>query len=251
MAQIFPDPVRIALWSGPRNLSTAMMRSFGARSDTICADEPFYAAYLAISGANHPMRSEILAHHENDPEKIAHAMAHAPAAAPIFYQKHMCHHMLPGIDRDWMAKMRNAFLIRHPAKVLASYAKKIENVSLEAIGFPQQAALFDYVTGALGQPPIVIDSDDILRNPAGMLAALCDALGIDYTDAMLRWQAGYHAEDGIWARHWYNAVIGSTGFAAPPKAQTAGPALLPDNYAHIAAEALPIYHKLSQYALKG
>lgn len=249
MAQTFPDPVRIALWSGPRNLSTAMMRSFGARSDTVCADEPFYAPFLAITGLDHPMRSEILSHHENDADKVAHSMAYAPAAAPIFYQKHMCHHMVPDIDRSWMAQMRNAFLIRHPAKVLASYANKMESVSLEAIGFVQQSELFDRVTQDLGQPPIVIDSDDVLRDPQNVLAALCNALGIDYTDDMLSWNAGYHAQDGIWASHWYNAVINSTGFAAPAKQDSALPTL-PDDYAHIAQQAQPFYERLAQFALK-
>lgn len=249
MTAAFANPVRIALWSGPRNLSTAMMRSFGARSDTMCADEPFYAPYLAITGLDHPMRDEILAAHESDPDKVAQAVAHAPAAAPVYYQKHMCHHMLPAIDRGWMARMRNAFLIRSPAKVLASYANKMETVSLEAIGFPQQAALFDHVTQDLGQPPIVIDSDDVLRDPPGILAALCAALGVAYSGEMLSWEKGYHPQDGVWARHWYNAVIDSTGFAAPAKKDSSLP-ILPGDYAQIAQQAQPYYERLAQFALK-
>jgi hypothetical protein len=250
MAQDYANPVRIALWSGPRNLSTAMMRSFGARRDTICADEPFYAPYLAITGLNHPMRDAILQAHENDPKKVAHSMAYTPAPAPIFYQKHMCHHMVPEIDRDWMGQMRNAFLIRHPAKVLASYANKMEDVSLEAIGFVQQAQLFDHVTNNLGQPAIVVDSDDILRDPPAMLAALCDALGIEYTNEMLSWQEGYQPQDGIWASHWYNAVIASTGFASPKKGADLTPPDLPKDYANIAEQALPLYNHMRQFAMK-
>lgn len=235
--------VRIAMWSGPRNLSTAMMRSFGARSDATCVDEPFYAAYLKLTGLEHPMRAEILAAHETDAEAVARMLSHGPLAAPVFYQKHMTHHMVAGIPRAWMAQVRNAFLIRHPARVLASYARKMESVSLEAIGFAQQAELFDYATGELGQTPVVIDGDDILRDPRASLGALCARLGIAFEEAMLSWPAGPRPEDGVWAPHWYDAVWRSTGFGEPP-----GPLPeTPDAFAPILAAALPIYEKLAAF----
>jgi hypothetical protein len=210
------DTLRIAMWSGPRNLSTAMMRSFGNRADCGVADEPFYAAYLAISGLQHPMRDEVLSRHEQDWRVVAETMTGpAPNGAPLFYQKHMTHHMLPEIGRDWMRACRHAFLIRHPARVLASYAGKRESVDLRDIGFFEQWELFDRAAEIAGEPPPVIDADAVLTDPRRMLTALCAALEIDFEERMLRWPAGQRQSDGIWAAHWYDAVNRSTGFGEP------------------------------------
>ncbi|MEO1044037.1 MAG: HAD family hydrolase [Pseudomonadota bacterium] len=246
MTRIYEKPLRIALWSGPRNLSTAMMRSFAARDDTICVDEPFYAPYLALTGLDHPMRDAILREHESDPGKVIHRLAHAPATRPIFYQKQMTHHMVDDIDRGWMGEVHHAFLIRHPARVMASYARKMETASLEAIGFPQQYELFHHVTGELGQPAIVIDSDDILHNPASMLQKLCTALEIDYQPTMLNWSSGVQPEDGIWASHWYDSIIQTTGFGAPPGDLPQ----LEGDYATIAEAALASYAPLWEQRLR-
>lgn len=210
-------PVRIAMWSGPRNLSTTMMRSFGARPDTACVDEPFYAAFLTSTGTTHPMQADILVAQPHDGAKVARQLTEAPVPGgkPVFYQKHMTHHMAPAIPRGWMGQVTNAFLIRDPVRVLASYARKMEEVSLEAIGVPQQAELFDRICQLKGEAPPVVDSDDILADPPGMLRALCAALGISYTDEMLSWEAGPKPEDGVWAPHWYDAVWQSTGFGTP------------------------------------
>ncbi|MEM1133778.1 MAG: HAD family hydrolase [Pseudomonadota bacterium] len=246
MAQLCENPRRIALWSGPRNLSTAMMRSFATRNDTICIDEPFYAPYLALTGLNHPMRNEILATHEADPTKVIDQLAYQPAARPIFYQKQMTHHMVDSISRDWMGEVRHAFLIRHPARVMASYAGKMETASLDAIGFPQQHSLFQLVTEKLGQPAIIIDSDDILRDPASMLPKLCAALEIAYQPAMLHWTKGIQPEDGIWALHWYDAIIETTGFGSAP-------GKLPElsgDYAAIAEAAMEYYTPLWEQRLR-
>lgn len=235
--------VRIAMWSGPRNLSTAMMRSFGARSDTRCIDEPFYAAYLSLTGLDHPMRAEILAAQPTDPCAIARHLTGGFMPAAVFYQKHMTHHMVAGIPRAWMASVRNAFLIRHPARVLASYARKMEEVSLEAIGFPQQAELFDFVVGELGQAPIVVDSDDIIADAPRVLAGLCSHLGIPYDVAMLSWAPGPRPEDGAWAPYWYDAVWRSTGFGEAP-----GPLPVPPSaFTPIFEAALPLYERLAAY----
>ncbi|MAT35254.1 MAG: sulfotransferase family protein [Ponticaulis sp.] len=233
--------MRIAMWSGPRNLSTATMRSFGARSDTVCIDEPFYAAYLSMTELEHPMREETLASQPHDPEAVIQAIAYEPVSAPILYQKHMTHHMLAGIPRDWMSAVRNAFLIRHPARVLASYARKSEDVKLSDIGFEQQADLFDHVLHLTGAAPTVVDSDDILKDPAGTLEKLCRRLEIPYSDEMLHWKAGPKPEDGAWAPHWYDSVNASTGFGDPP-----GPIPeLPDELQPILEAALPIYETLA------
>ncbi len=167
------------MWSGPRNLSTAMMYSFAARGDCGIWDEPFYAAYLKATGIDHPMRAEILAAHETDASVIAdRCSGEAPLGEPIFYQKHMTLHMIPSFDRGFMRDCENVFLIRHPTRVVASYAKKREGPSLADIGFVQQAKLFDEVAQWLGRPPLVVDSADVRQDPKGMLTALCAALGL-------------------------------------------------------------------------
>ncbi|MBN2907324.1 MAG: HAD family hydrolase [Rhodobacteraceae bacterium] len=238
--------MRIATWSGPRNLSTAMMYAFAARGDCAVWDEPFYAAYLARTGLNHPMRDEIIAAGEVDAAKVAARLTGpVPGGKPHFYQKHMCQHMLPGMPRGWMREVTNVFLIRHPARVLASFAAKYENPTLADIGFVQQAELFDDVAQATGEAPIVIDSGDIRASPEGMMQKLCAALGICFAPRMLRWPAGGHAQDGVWAPVWYGAVHRSTGFAGP---EGALPDLSPD-YARLADQALTHYQRLATYRL--
>ena len=207
--------MNIACWSGPRNLSTALMYSFGARSDCAVVDEPFYAAFLQQTGLDHPMREQVLAEGEADLAKVAATCCQPPAAGqPFFYQKHMTHHMLADFELDWLKQLRNVFLIRHPARVLASYAKKRENPTLEDIGFAQRTRIFDYVQ-AMGLPAVVVNSFDIRQAPEATLIALCEAIGMPFSDQMLRWPAGGHPDDGVWAAHWYDAVHKSTGFAGP------------------------------------
>lgn len=205
--------MNIAMWSGPRNLSTAMMYAFAQRGDCAVWDEPFYAAYLALTGLEHPMRAEILAAGDTDPQAVI-ARCVAPAERPVFYQKHMTHHMLDEIDETWMRQVTNVFLIRHPARVVASYQAKRENPSLDDLGFRRQYELFEFAR-ALGQTPIVIDSADIRANPKQSLAKLCEALGLAFDEAMLSWPQGGHPADGAWAPHWYGAIHRSTGFAGP------------------------------------
>jgi hypothetical protein len=237
--------LRIAMWSGPRNLSTTMMRSFGARADTAVVDEPFYAAYLKITGLNHPMTDEILRVHEADPVKVGVQLTGpVPDGKPVFYQKHMVHHMVPEIPMDWARGIeRHVLLVRHPARVIASYAVKMETLSLEAIGVPQSAALHDWLTDQLGAPPPVVDADRVLADPEGVLKRLCEAIGLAFDPAMLSWPSGPRAEDGAWARHWYDAVWKSTGFGAAPGA-------LPVHSGEAAAiekEALAVYERLLQF----
>lgn len=238
--------MKIAMWSGPRNLSTALMYSFAARGDCAVVDEPFYAAYLAQTGIIHPMNVEILASQPSDPAQVATLITGPnPTLQPVFYQKHMTHHMLPGMDLDWMAQCENVFLIRHPARVIASYARKREGPTLTDIGFSQQAALFDRESNRLGRAPIVIDSFDIRANPAAMLGKLCAALNIPYTDKMLHWPAGGHADDGVWASHWYGAVHRSTGFE-----DAEGPLpVLPSDYDDLLSAALPLYDAIKAFKL--
>jgi hypothetical protein len=234
------------MWSGPRNLSTAMMYAFASRGDCAVWDEPFYAAYLSATGIDHPMKEQVIAAGETDPRKASDACAAAPATGEkLFYQKHMTMHMVPEFPLDFMAECTNVFLIRHPARVVASYAKKREGPTLTDIGFVQQAALFEREADRLGRAPLVIDSADIRANPRESLGKLCTALGIPFTDRMLTWPAGPKPYDGAWAPHWYNAVHRSTGFE---EAEGALPALPPD-YQHLADLALPYYNQLRPHAL--
>lgn len=239
--------VRIAMWSGPRNISSALMRSFEARGDTRVIDEPFYAAYLAETGLAHPLRDEVLASQPNDWRDVMNELATPlPAGIAIQYEKHMTHHMLPSIGRTWLAACRNAFLIRDPAAVLTSYARKRSAPALADIGVVQQRELFERVADALGHAPPVIDAADVLAAPGPVLARLCAALGIAYTDAMLRWPPGRRASDGVWAPAWYDAVERSTGFSAP-----AAPAdhALSDDLRRIADAARPHYDALAQHRI--
>jgi len=224
--------MRIAMWSGPRNLSTALMYSFGARRDFNVMDEPFYAAYLAATDIDHPMRDEILRAHETDPEKVA--LACSVPGPPHLYMKHMPHQMLPGFPMEWAEHCTHVHLIRHPARVIASYAAKRETVALDDIGYRQQAELFDRIGG------IVVDSTDIRSDPERALRLLCDTIGLPFDPAMLHWPAGPRAEDGIWAAHWYGAVHQSTGFAG---AEGDLP-ILDARQTELCDRAMPYYEKL-------
>ena len=241
------DSIRIAMWSGPRNISTAMMRSFENRDDTAVVDEPFYAAYLAATGLDHPMRDEVLQSQPKDWRRVVDdLLGPVPEGRSVFYQKHMTHHMLPEFGRDWIAHCRNAFLIRVPEDVLASYTEKRVEVTLDDIGFVQQAELFDREADRLGQAPPVIASADVLANPQAALSALCTALEIPFSDKMLHWPPGRRASDGVWAPAWYDAVERSTGFAAPREA--AKPALA-DSLKPIADAARPHYERLALHKI--
>lgn len=237
--------MRIAMWSGPRNLSTAMMYSFGARPDFAVVDEPFYAAYLAQTGLDHPMGDAIIASQPTDPAQVVdRLLGPIPDGKPHFYQKHMSQHMIPGIPRDWITDVVNVFLIRHPSRVAASFSAKYENPTLPEIGFTQQVDLYDQLNAA-GARPVVIDSHDIREDPETMLRRLCDVIGLEWDPAMLSWPAGGHKSDGVWAAHWYGSVHASTGFAGPE-----GP--LPDldgPRADLARAAMPSYEVLRALAI--
>ena len=242
-------PTRIAMWSGPRNISTAMLRAFGNRADALVSDEPFYAAYLAATGLLHPMRAEVLASQPHDWRVVAQSLCGpVPGARKIWYQKHMAHHMLPAFGMDWAQGLHNAFLIRAPEAVLASYVAKREEVTLDDIGLPQQVAWFERVADGLGHAPPVLDSRDILAQPAGMLAALCAACSIGFDPAMLHWPAGRRETDGVWAPAWYDKVEQSTGFG--PSRTEAGFDALDDRLKPIAEAARPLYERLHKARLR-
>lgn len=231
--------MKIAAWSGPRNLSTAMMYAFASRPDCAAWDEPFYAPYLARA-STHPMQADILRAHDTDPASVAKTITGPiPDAKPHWYMKHMPHHMIEGFDMTWAQACTNIHLIRHPARVIASYAAKRDTITLEDIGFAQQAVVHD----RLGGP--VLDTTDLRANPTRSLQKLCAAIGLPWDPAMLSWPKGPKPCDGAWAAHWYNAVHQSTGFAAAegPLPET------PPQHASLLAEALPFYQAMKSRAL--
>lgn len=237
---------RIAMWSGPRNLSTAMMRAFGARGDCAVSDEPFYAAYLAATGLDHPMRVQVLTAQPVNAAEVAEDMlGPVPEGKPVWYQKHMAHHMLPGFGREWMDGVTNVFLLRSPERVLASYAKKRETVTLADIGFVEQAGLFERVADRLGKAPPVIEAEAVRRDPQSQLMALCAAIDLPFTEAMLAWEPGQHVSDGVWAPHWYGAIFQTTGFEPPDETEPVLPAALQA----IADAARPVYEQMRRYRL--
>jgi hypothetical protein len=239
--------IRIAMWSGPRNISTAMMRAWENRPDTKVSDEPFYAAYLALSGVEHPMQEAVLASQPQDWRTVAsHITGPAPDGDDIWFQKHMTHHMVSQIGRDWFGEVRHAFLIRDPEQVVASYAAKRETVTPLDLGYDLQAELFDEVVTRTGRTPPVLESSDVLKNPRGALIALCDALDVPFDAAMLSWPAGPRDSDGVWARHWYASVEASTGFRPWQE-----PLIALDSEQDTVAQACQsAYRRLSRFALE-
>jgi hypothetical protein len=233
------------MWSGPRTLSTALMRSFGNRADTVVADEPLYGYYLNATGISHPGRDEIIRSMPADwPEVIEQLVTgELPPGKTVFYQKHMTHHLLADVDRRALGGLRHAFLIREPRRLLASYAKVRDTPTLADLGLEQQVEIFRRFGGP------VIDAAELAARPRPALEALCDALAIPFDPAMLAWPAGPRATDGVWARYWYAGVWASTGFTAPAAGGTDGRPELPPELEPLAARCQPFYAELAEHRL--
>ena len=234
------DGVRLAMWSGPRNISTALMRSWENRPDTRVVDEPLYAHYLSTTGLNHPGRDEVIAAGETSWQVVVDELT-APVTG-VYYQKHMTHHLVPQLPRDWITSLTNVLLIRDPAEVVASYVRSRADVLAEDIGLVQQAELYDQ----LGADVPVIDAADFLRNPSRYLHWLCDYIDVEFTDRMLHWPAGPRDSDGVWAPYWYSAVLASTGFEPyrPRQVELAGAARA------AAQRSRPHYERLHEARLR-
>lgn len=240
-------PLRIAMWSGPRNISTAMMRSWENRGDCAVSDEPLYAAYLATTGLDHPGRDEVIAAGETDWRRVVDGLlGPPPGGAALWYQKHMSHHLLPEMEVDWVLRLRNVLLIRDPAEVVSSYIKSRATVTPEDIGLPQQGRLFDLLRERQGETPPVIDAGDFLRAPEAHLRALCARLGIAFTPRMLSWPPGPRDSDGVWAPYWYDAVRQSTGFEPWRARETA----LTGDAAAVAEACRPVYERLHAFRIR-
>lgn len=223
------EVLRIAAWSGPRNISTAMMRAWENRSDTCVIDEPFYASYLARTGLAHPGREKVMASQPQDWRKVADSLlGELPEAVPVYYQKHMAHHVFADMHGPWLDELTHIFLIREPASMIMSLDKVTPDPQIEDTGLPQQLSIFERTCERLGQPPPVLCSSDVLKAPAVLLGRLCALLGVEFLPEMLKWPAGPRASDGVWAPHWYSRVWESTGFEStgepvvilPPRLQT-------------------------------
>jgi Sulfotransferase domain len=234
------DAVRVAMWSGPRNISTAMMRAFENRPDTVVVDEPLYAAYLARTGIDHPAREQVLASQPTDPEAAVAALENPlPPGCHVHYAKHMAHHLAPDVDLLWTLRFRNVLLIRNPEEVVASYVRARESCEPEDIGLPQQRWLLEFWDQRGLEVPI-LDARDFLRSPEAYLRWLCDRLGISFTTRMLSWPPGPRESDGVWAPHWYGAVWASTEFEPWRPREVK----LSDHDAAVAEACRPIYEAL-------
>ena len=241
------DPIRLAMWSGPRNISTAMMRAWGNRPDTLVIDEPFYAVYLKATGKKHPGADKVIATGETDWRKVVTRLTSPlPNGKRIFFQKQMTHHLLPELDREWLGAVRNCFLIRDPREVIASYVKKREDPALEDLGFVQQGEIFDWVCARTHATPPIIDARDVLENPKRTLGLLCDAVGVEFSESMLSWPLGLRETDGIWAKYWYGEVARSTSFQPyQPKGQA-----VPERLREIYERCRECYDRLYEHRLR-
>lgn len=236
------------MWSGPRNISTAMMRAWGNRSDTLVVDEPLYAYYLEHTGKQHPVANEVIAAGETDLSKIIASLTKnpLPEGKRIFFQKQMTHHLLPEIPHEWILDLTNCFLIRDPREVILSYIKKNSDPEIEDLGFVQQNEIFNFVRARTNLIPPVVDADDVLKNPEQLLRVLCDALDVKFDKAMLSWPPGLLETDGIWAKHWYDAVARSTSFQ-PYKPREGN---VPESLRDIYAKCRDCYENLAEHRLR-
>ena len=237
-------PTRIAMWSGPRNISTAMLRAWENRVDTWVVDEPLYAHYLTRVRVTHPGVEEVMAHHETDWQAVVAALTGPiPHGRAIYYQKQMAHHWLPHLRGDWVLSLTNAFLIRHPAEMLPSLHAKMGRPSLSDTGLPPQVEIFRLVRDRTGTTPPVLDAEDVLRDPRASLSSFCEAVGVPFSERMLAWPPGRRPTDGVWAKHWYEAVERSTGFEPyRPRDREVSPELEP-----LLAKCMPYYEELRQH----
>ena len=234
------------MWSGPRNISTALMRSWESRSDTFVIDEPFYAHYLSVTNVDHPGRDEIVQSGETDQSVVSKGLiSDIDDSCSIYFQKHMTHHMIPSVGREWMKDVVNCFLIRDPKDMILSYTKVNSNLSMHLLGLEEQYELFEYVTKINGRAPPVVDSKDILLDPRETLRLLCEKIGVVFSEEMLSWSKGVRDTDGIWAKYWYDNVINSTGFKIYRQKDDD----VPSKYLGLYDECIKIYDELAKYKI--
>ena len=236
--------LRLSVWSGPRNVSTALMYSFRQRTDTVVVDEPLYGHYLSTTGAAHPGAGEVMEVMDEDGERVVREVILGPCERPIHFFKNMAHH-LPGLDPDFLGHITNVLLIRDPTEMLPSLAEQLPSPTMRDTGLREQAGILDAILSHSGDP-IVLDARELLLDPPSVLRSACSRLGIPFEEAMLSWPAGPKPEDGVWASHWYHNVHASTGFA-PYRPYTEP---FPERLKPLWQECLPIYERLQDYAIR-
>ena len=236
--------MRIACWSGPRNISTALMRSWSSRKDFFVSDEPFYAYYLKERQLKHPMYEKIIRYYPNTYDDVVTSLtSEISNDKEHWYQKHMAHHLIDLNNIDWIKKVENCILIRHPKDVINSYIKKNTLNHVDELGYPQQYKIMRYLD-SIGRKFIVIDSNILLNNPEKILSQWCSSINLEFDISMLKWQKGNHSQDGIWWKHWYDNVITTTHF----QKFSANQSQLDKKYQSIYDEALDYYNKLYYFA---
>ncbi len=237
------DCLRLSVWSGPRNVSTALMYAFRQRPDTLVVDEPLYGHYLKVTRVRHPGDDEVLAAMDTDGGRVVREVLLGPCERPIHFFKNMAHH-LAGLDRGFLGGLTNVLLTRDPAEMLPSLARQLPNPTLRDTGLLYQTEILDHVLGQ-GLEPLVLDAKQLLLDPQGVLRNACDRLGIPFHESMLRWPAGPKPEDGVWAKHWYANVHASTGFSPyTPRAKA-----FPERLRPLLEESQPLYGRLTRYAI--
>lgn len=238
------QPLRINLWSGPRNVSTALMYSFGERPDTRVVDEPLYGHYLRVSGADHPGAAEVMAAMETDGETVVRGVILGRCDRPVVLFKQMAHHLVE-LDHGFLDRTVNVLLVRDPQEMLPSLVNQIPEPTLRDTGLAAQSQLLAELR-ELGQEPPVLEAREVLLDPRGVLTELCRRLSIPFYDEMLAWPAGPRPFDGVWAPHWYHAVHRSTGFDAyRPKKDP-----FPERQLPLLAECRPHYAALAAVAIR-
>ncbi len=235
------------MWSGPRNISTAMMRSWGSRSDTFVIDEPYYAYYLSQNDLEHPGRDEVISEGELDSDKVSQGLVNdTKDSCSIYYQKHITHHLLDSIDREWMKSVINCFLIRDPKDMIISYSKVHPNLNMHLLGLEEQNEIFEYVKNITGEIPPIVDAKDVLLNPRNILSKLCGNIGITFSEEMLSWSRGPRDTDGNWGKYWYKNVMNSTGFNEYKSKKED----VPKEYEQLYQKCYILYKKLHRLRLK-
>ena len=238
----------IAMWSGPRNLSTALMYSFENRGDTKIEDEPFYGYFLSNNQIMHPDRDVIINIMETDKYKLISYLSDIENLQNerIWYQKQMTHHINITDDISWIKHITNCFLIRDPMDVIISYKKIYSEVSMNLIGLEQQNKIFDYVLNNINDKPLVIDAHDLRNDPENILKKACQKLNIKFTKKMIQWTAGPKKNEGVWGEYWYQNVWNTTSFIKEKNSQNKR---VKPNIKNLYEQAKIFYDKLYHYKI--
>ena len=234
----------LSLWSGPRNVSTALMYSFLQHPAIHVIDEPLYAHYLSKTSVSHPGDKEVLLTMEHDGEKVLKKIVSETKKFQIVFLKNMAHHWI-GLDSSWLDKYDNIFLIRDPKQMLPSLVNQLPKPILRDTGLKTQVEIYDRLQKQ-GKQPIIIDAKYLLKNPKKILRIVFKHLGLPFSTRMLKWPKGPKREDGIWAKYWYHNVHQSEEFT--PYYAKKEP--FPEHLNELLDECTPYYQYLTKRSIK-